>query len=181
MLMRKLLSLFVSVFLLTTSCVESQNESPTTALESNAFAATTAAVQWYRYDKGIELAKTKKKFTFVKFHVDWCGYCRKMDEAVFPEPKIKALLDKHFVSIRVNGESKQEVLYKGQKVTEAKLAALHRVQGYPTLMFLDPKSKLIGMIPGFLDKDEFVLVLEYISSQSYQKMDFQTYQKQKGT
>lgn len=145
--------------------------------------ATTPSspMQWKRYDQGLSAAKNSKKYIFVQFYANWCGYCRKMDKEVFSKPQILNQLKSNFVAIRVNGESTNAVTVEGKQLSEQKLTQLHNVSGYPTLLFMDRQGKPIGKHPGYLGPDEFNSVLGYISSGSYQKMNFQNYMSRKGT
>lgn len=139
----------------------------------------TSPMTWQRYDQGLSAAKNHKKYVFVQFYANWCGYCRKMDKEVFTQPHILNQLKHHFVSIRVNGESANALTINGKKVSEQQLTQQHNVSGYPTLLFMDQQGKPIGKHPGYLGPDEFKAVLGYISSGSYQKMNFQNYIKTK--
>ena len=42
-------------------------------------------------DKALEQARKENKLVFLHFTTDWCGWCRKLDEAIATEEKALAL------------------------------------------------------------------------------------------
>lgn len=66
---------------------------------------------WYRGAPGYRLALNESKRTgapvFVYFYVDWCGYCRSVDDNVLPDAKVTAAL-RRFIKVRINPEKHPE-------------------------------------------------------------------------
>ncbi|PKL80568.1 MAG: hypothetical protein CVV27_00175 [Candidatus Melainabacteria bacterium HGW-Melainabacteria-1] len=143
---------------------------------SNAdLAVEPAAMRWNAYNAGLDSAKSRNKYVMVQFYATWCGYCKKMDQEVFTDSKVLGTLDKHFVPIRVVESSEQKVSYQGKSVSEKELTAMHGVQGFPTMVFMNTEGEVIGKIPGYVPPEEMNGILGFISSESYKKMDFPTY------
>lgn len=140
----------------------------------------TAAPQeplWLQYHEGLEKARTENKYIMVDFYTDWCTYCKKMDKEVYSQESIKKRLRESFTSVKVNAESRKKVKLEGKDISQKDLARVFRVQSYPTIWFIDPQGKPIFPLPGFLPADNFAMVLDYVSSASYQTTDFQAYTK----
>jgi thioredoxin-related protein len=57
--------------------------------------------------------------------------------------------------------------------------AEYKVSGFPTLAFLEPDGKLIGLVPGYVKPDDFKLLLGFISSKAYLSDNFDSYRKNK--
>lgn len=131
--------------------------------------ALARGVRWNKFDKGLDQAKEKNKYTFVKVYASWCGYCRKFQKQVLTDPDVQAELDKNFVSVLVDGESDNMVKAMGKEVPEKILAKAFGVTGYPTLLFLDKDEKVIKKVPGYASKKDFLQMLTYISSEAYKK------------
>lgn len=131
-------------------------------------------VKWRLYDKGLKEAQQSGKPIFVQFFATWCGYCRKMDQETFTNAAVQKELAA-FVPIRVTESSEQQVQYQGKAVTEKELTVLHGVQGFPTLLFMEPDGQIIGKIPGYLGPQDFQSVLKFISSRAYKKMDYEKF------
>lgn len=81
----------------------------------------------------IDEAIAQDKLVFVDFYADWCLPCKMMDEDVFTDPQIIQFFDKHFVSLKVDGE----------KNNGPNLAFMYSVKEYPTLLFLDTKGRVL--------------------------------------
>lgn len=133
-------------------------------------------VNWRVYDKGLKEAKKSGKPVFIQFFATWCGYCRKMDQETFPNAAVQRELS-GFVPIRVTESSEQRVEHEGKLVTEKELTAIHGVQGFPTLVFMEPDGQVIGKIPGYLGPEDFQGMLKFISSRAYKKMDYEKFRK----
>ena len=57
------------------------------------------------------------------------------------------------------------------------MAAQWNVKGLPTMWFLKSDRSKISSIPGYVDKKQFLHILKYIHTQSYEKMNFQQFMK----
>jgi len=113
--------------------------------------------EWYSYDEGIELANAEGKHIIIDFYTDWCHWCKVMDEKTFSVPEIETFLFKHFIPIRINAD-------KNPKIT-----ATFKITGYPSLAFLTPNNEVLGVIPGFIQHEQFLQILEYIQKECYKK------------
>ena len=74
----------------------------------------------------------------VDFYTDWCGWCRVLDREVYPDPAVRRELDRAvFLRLDAEGEG-------------AEAARRYRVDGFPTILFLDAAGREVGRIRGFL-------------------------------
>ncbi len=127
-------------------------------LPSGAF--PESGIQWKNYDKALVLAKENNKKTFLYFYADWCTYCRKVENSVFTDEEIVRYLNSHFISAQVNGDNRKEVVSD------------YDIRGYPTFWFLGEDSSKLNYLPGYVSKDQFLMVLKYIKTDSYKDMEF---------
>ncbi len=137
-------------------------DSPT---EGSDKAENTGSINWLEYNKGLELAKTINKPIFLYFHADWCTYCTELKKTTFKDEKVLKFLDENFVSISVDSDKNKM------------LATQWKVRGLPTLWFLKSDNSKISNIPGYVDGNQFLQILNYIHTQSYEKMKFQEFAK----
>lgn len=128
--------------------------------------AVSSGIQWQDYKKAISLAKEDGKHIFLYFHADWCPYCTKLTKTTFNDKKVQAYLAQNFISISADTDA------------EKKLASKWNVRGLPTLWFLAPDNAKISSISGYVDKKQFLLVLKYIHTKSYENMRFHDFLKQ---
>jgi len=122
-------------------------------------------IDWQGYAQGMQLAKSQNKPVFLYFHADWCTYCRKLKETTFKDRAVLKYLRENFISIEVDTDKYQE------------LASQWQVRGLPTLWFLKPDNSRITSLPGYVEAKQFLQILKYINTTSYEKMDFQEFIK----
>ncbi|SYZ74320.1 Thioredoxin-related protein-like protein [Candidatus Zixiibacteriota bacterium] len=144
-------------------------------------AIDTTTITWYQYDTGLKLAKQSGKHILVDFTAKWCTYCKKMDRETFANPEVINFINSHFVPIKVDGDSPNELDIEGYKITESNLAkSEYRVTGYPTFWFLKSTSERIGPAPGYRPSDQFLDLLYFVKDDLYEKMSFQDYMSKGG-
>ena len=78
------------------------------------------------YQDGMVLAKQSKKAVLLDFYADWCEPCKEMDRDVLTEPTVTRFFNSNFVSIKINGESRE-----GKKLMRE-----YMVTGFPTYIFI---------------------------------------------
>lgn len=144
----------------------------------NTHKSGNSGLTWNRYDRGLALAKQQNKHILIDFYTDWCGWCKTMDEKTYGNKSIQGVLNQKFVLVKVNAESNQTMQVNGKTMTEAQIAAMYQVNGYPTTWFLDPTGKAISPVPGYVPPDEFSPILRYMGDAWYKKMKFEQYVKQ---
>jgi protein disulfide-isomerase len=96
-------------------------------------------------------AKENKKVLLDFTGSDWCGWCIKLKKETFDQPAFKDYADKNLVLVEVDfpkGKSQTPAV----KAQNNSLQQQYQVQGFPTLVVLDPQGKLIkqqsGYVPG---------------------------------
>ncbi len=80
-----------------------------------------------------EKARSEEKLIFVDAFASWCGPCKRMAAAVFPEEKVGTYFNANFICLKIDME----------KPENAEFAGKYPVSAYPTLMFLDASGKVV--------------------------------------
>jgi thioredoxin-related protein len=125
--------------------------------------------KWLAFDDGLAKARTENKPIFVEFYTDWCIFCRKFQKETIKDQKVARMLSENFVYVRLNAEnSEKRVRYDGKSFSNVELTQAFGITAYPSLVFLDSKSKPITMLSGFVPPHEFVAVLDYIDQKCYE-------------
>jgi thioredoxin-related protein len=133
---------------------------------------------WKSFDKGLKDAAAAKKYAFVDVYTDWCGYCKMLESTTLKAKPVLAELEKNFVSIKFNAESDDQVTWKGKKTAMRDLAMSWGVEGFPTLLFLNPKGEIIGSFASYAEADMMINLLKYISSGARErKVSFEEFLK----
>jgi thiol:disulfide interchange protein len=99
------------------------------------------------YEEGLSEAKAQKKPMMLFVTTTWCGWCKKLAEENFNDPRVKELLSQ-FVLVIVDGDTEKEVT--------AKLG----VDGYPHLVFQSSSGQKLGEQQGYAPVAEFTKVVE---------------------
>lgn len=141
---------------------------------------TTAAgekskLRWFSFEQGLTEAKKANKKVLVDVYTDWCGWCKKMDSETYSDAGIADYLQKNYVLVKLNAESRRTQAYNGKQYSEQELAGGFGVTGYPTTLFLKPTGEAITVLPGYADASQFKTVLSYIAEDHYLTTKFQDY------
>lgn len=133
----------------------------------------------------IKPAMENKKNLILIFESETCQYCEKLNRDM-KDLEIKESLLKNNIEVAiVNVDGKRQVIDPESKksMDEQTLTSVYRVTGYPTIaVFLPDKNyELFGIIPGYVPKDYFTKLTDYIGSKCYQKVrSFQDYVEKGG-
>jgi len=74
---------------------------------------------------------------------DWCGWCIKLDKEVFAKKTFQTYAKKNVVLFLADFPSRKEIPAK-VKAQNEKLAEQYGVRGFPTVLLLDSKGKVLG-------------------------------------
>ena len=90
------------------------------------------------HDKGLKEAALENKPMVLLLYADWCPVCKRLMSESFEDLRVRIMKDR-FVWVKVNSEK------------EAKYKELYGQDGYPMLVFLDAKGKVLKKDNSFLD------------------------------
>ena len=125
-------------------------------------------INWLSYDEGLTLASEQNKHVFIDFTAKWCGWCRKMEKEAFADKKVIELLSDHFISVRVDGDSKKILDINGYKISERNLTrSEYKVTGYPAFWFLKSDGSKLGRLKGYQTPEALTNILEYVKDYRY--------------
>lgn len=109
------------------------------------FASFALGGQWLtNYDEALSKAKSEHKQLLMDFTgSDWCPWCMKLDREVFALPEFQNYADKKLVLLKVDFPRGKE-LPAAEKAQNAKLAEQFKIEGYPTVVVLNPNGAKAG-------------------------------------
>jgi len=110
------------------------------------------------YSEAMKKAKAEDKPVVLYFYSKYCRYCDAMDKDVLFDTEIKKTLNEEVVYLRVDVDTAKQT------------ARLYNVRGYPTTCLFNPAGKGIVSIPGYIPKNDFKKILDYLAGKHYKKM-----------
>ena len=113
--------------------------------------AGPAEFQYRSLPEALKLAEAENKLVMIFFWADWCVYCAKIRREVFSDPAVHEVFDRNFVAVSVDVEKDPE-----------DLARKYRARAMPTMIFLKPDQEVLGFLPGAVDRETFLKILEYV-------------------
>lgn len=122
--------------------------------------ASSEGIQWYSFKDGMDISKTNNKKVFIHFWANWCGYCTKMANKTFKDPDVVSFLNENFIAVKINTDKEKDI------------ASRYAVRGLPDNWFISEGGEQIANLPGYVPPDKMYLILKYIYTDSYKKMDF---------
>jgi thioredoxin-related protein len=91
-------------------------------------------------------AKASNSLIFVDMFADWCGWCHRMEQEVFPSQVFQNATD-NLVLLRLNTEDGAD---------GSKLAQKFQVTSLPTFLLITPDLTIAGIIRGYAPPNDFV-------------------------
>ncbi len=158
-----LITLTLCCFVFSVHCVPAEQSGNSKTVASVSQEPST--IQWVSYDT-ITLGKTEGKKVLLYFYADWCHYCKEMNKNTFTEESVINYINENFVAIKVNRDKEKDVADK------------HPARGLPSTWFYKADGEKITELPGYVKHDNFLHILKYIQTDSFDKMNFKEYMEQ---
>lgn len=137
--------------------------------------------EWLGFSAAVQKAGETQRIVLVDVYTDWCGWCKKMDRDVYADAEVQEVLGEYFVTAKLDAESATEHPFQGQKASERAIAKAFGITGYPTTLFLTEEGEAITILPGYIPKETFLKVLEYIHTHAYETQSWEEFSKNKNS
>jgi thiol:disulfide interchange protein len=113
-------------------------------------ARTTTPVTWsHKLDEAVAQATASGKRLFIDFETTWCGPCKTMDDWIWTDAEVAALLNAGYVGLKLDGDiEKAHVKRFG-------------VAGYPTMVVVDPATgQAVKTVTGYQSSEQMIALLK---------------------
>ena len=108
----------------------------------------TAAFTWgHEFTAALAQAKTAGRKVFIDFETSWCGPCHSMDQWIWTDAEVAALLNAGYVGVKLDGD------------LEKALVKRFEVKGYPTMVVLDSAGAEVQRVVGYQSSKEMIAFL----------------------
>ncbi|MEI8207010.1 MAG: thioredoxin family protein [Kiritimatiellales bacterium] len=108
-----------------------------------AVAADQPTVWKTDYDAALKQAEAENKYVLVDFSgSDWCGWCIKLEKEVFSQSEFVDYAKDNLICVLLDFPRRKE-LPKAQKDANQALLDRYQVQGFPTVLILNPQARVI--------------------------------------
>ncbi|MEO1572877.1 MAG: thioredoxin family protein [Bacteroidota bacterium] len=139
-------------------------------------ASVAEDVTWASLPDAFAKAAATEQHVLIYVHAAWCGPCRQMEAAVFPE--VAPLLAR-FAHAELDYADHESRLTLGDHTRSPFAWAQHfGAAGTPTFVLLEPDGTPITRVQGAQTTGAFALLLAYVATDAYQHTDFASYAEQ---
>lgn len=93
----------------------------------------------------LKMAKDQNKPVMVDVMTDWCVWCVELDNLVYSQPEVYEYANANIISYKIDAEKGEGIAFKEK----------YKVEGYPTILFLDADGNEIDRIFGYYPVAQF--------------------------
>jgi thiol-disulfide isomerase/thioredoxin len=101
----------------------------------------------HNLEQGIAQAKQSGRKVIVDFWATWCGPCHSLDEWIWSDAEVAALLHSGYIGVKLDADIEKDLVKR------------FRVEGYPTMIVLDSSGAEIKRF-GYLPSKDMLNVLK---------------------
>ena len=112
-------------------------------------AVEATGIEMVELDEAFARAAADEKLVLADLSAIWCSTCRRLDQKVFSDPRVRDRINGQFVFSRIEYESDEGVAFRER----------YGVKGFPVLLVLDAEGEAVGRLPVVFDADRFLEIL----------------------
>jgi len=118
---------------------------------SAAWAAPAAGIGWTGWsDAAFARAKAERRLVLLDLGAVWCHWCHVMDETTYRDPRVVALIERHFVAVRVDQDARPD------------LSNRYEDYGWPATIVFDARGTELVKFAGYIPPERMVSLLEAV-------------------
>jgi thioredoxin-related protein len=110
------------------------------------------APDWVSLEAAISQLQTEEadRLILVDIYEVGCRFCRQMEREVYPSESIRTLIDRSFIPVKINGNSDNTVVYRGETMTEQQFANRMGLTAFPFTVVLDADGNILRTRRGYM-------------------------------
>lgn len=136
------------------------------------------SVEWLKFEQAVAKSKAEEQLLVIDFYTDWCHWCKVMDKETYSNADVVEFSKGKIVFAKINAESSDKLKYQNATYDGREMAMMFGVKGYPSTSFMTEKGELITTISGYIQPEQFINILKFISGKYYETLSFEDFLKQ---
>jgi len=109
------------------------------------------APEWISLEQATERAANEDRLIMIDIYEVGCQFCKAMEREVFPAPAVRAVLDRDYVPVKINGHAETILTFKGETMSAREFAQVMGVTAYPFTVLMDAEGNIIDSHRGYQD------------------------------
>jgi len=108
------------------------------------------APDWISIEEAMSKAQEDGRLILVDVFEVGCQFCRAMNRDVYPAPSTRAVIDRDFHPVKINGNSENKITFLGEEMTEQEFANKMGLTAFPFTVILDHEGNVINSRRGYM-------------------------------
>jgi uncharacterized protein YyaL (SSP411 family) len=118
---------------------------------SAASAAPAGDIAWTGWsDAAFARAKAERRLVLLDLGAVWCHWCHVMDETTYRDPRVVAVIERHFVAVRVDQDARPD------------LSNRYEDYGWPATIVFDARGTELVKFAGYVPPERMLSLLEAV-------------------
>lgn len=138
-------------------------------------------VHWLGLKEALDRNKTNPKKVFLDLNVNWRNTCSIMAMTTYSDKKISDILNQYYYPVQLTATTKDTLdVFDKVYVNDGKLNGFHQLpvallngkMVFPSLLFFDENSKLVGVIQNYYTPEDLEPILLFYAQDAYKTTDW---------
>lgn len=108
------------------------------------------APNWLPIEEAMTKAEQDGRLIIIDIYEVGCQFCRAMNRDVYPAPSTRAVIDRDFHPVKINGNSEETITFMGEEITQQAFANSLGLTAFPFTVVLDHQGNIINSRRGYM-------------------------------
>lgn len=133
-------------------------------------------IEWFTWDKGMDMNKTNPKLLLVDIYSEQCKYCKLMDERTLVDSNVVHFINENFYAVKLDAKGKRPLIWNGDTYhwDPARRGGIHMLAyalcygepSFPAFVILSAKGDQVHITKGFKNQGTFLNQLKLAVSKA---------------
>lgn len=117
------------------------------------------APDWLPLEEAMSKAEIDGRLLVIDIFEVGCQFCRAMNRDVYPAPSTRAVIDRDFHPVKINGNSENLITFMGEEMSEQAFANKMGLTAFPFTVIMDAEGNVIDRRRGYLGVTELTRMM----------------------